>query len=58
MHGVPVTEVSAAGDVAPALTDAVGAGGVQVVLVRTDRATNVTRHREVWAAVAAAVRAR
>ncbi len=55
VHGIPVTEVGAAGEVATALTYAVAIGGVQVVLVRTDRATNVTRHREVWAAVAAAV---
>ena len=55
VHGLPVTEVGAAGDVAPAVTDSIAAGGVQVVLVRTDRATNVTRHRQVWAAVAAAI---
>ena len=34
---------------------AVDTGGVRVVRVRTDRATNVTRHRDVWAAVADAV---
>jgi 2-succinyl-5-enolpyruvyl-6-hydroxy-3-cyclohexene-1-carboxylate synthase len=55
VHGLPVTEVGAAGDVAPAVTDSIAAGGVQLVLVRTDRATNVVRHRQVWAAVAGAI---
>ena len=52
MHGIPVTEVATAAALEPALRAAVDAGGVQVVRVRTDRDANVTRHREVWAAVA------
>jgi 2-succinyl-5-enolpyruvyl-6-hydroxy-3-cyclohexene-1-carboxylate synthase len=52
VHGLPVAEVGTAEGLVPALDDAVSAGGVRVVRVRTDRADNVTRHREVWAAVA------
>jgi 2-succinyl-5-enolpyruvyl-6-hydroxy-3-cyclohexene-1-carboxylate synthase len=56
VHGVPVAEVDTAAGVGPEVLSAVEAGGVRVVRVRTDRARNVTRHREVWAAVAEAVR--
>jgi 2-succinyl-5-enolpyruvyl-6-hydroxy-3-cyclohexene-1-carboxylate synthase len=56
VHGVPVAEVAAAAALEPALLDAVDAGGVQVVRVRTDRDANVDRHRDVWAAVADSLR--
>ncbi len=52
VHGVAVTEVGRAGEIGGAVQDSIDAGGVRVVLVKTDRAANVTRHREVWAAVA------
>ncbi len=56
-HGLPVVEVDDAAGLGSAVQSSVEAGGVRVVRVRTDRALNVTRHREVWAAVADAVRA-
>jgi 2-succinyl-5-enolpyruvyl-6-hydroxy-3-cyclohexene-1-carboxylate synthase len=51
VHGIPVTEVGTADELEPALRAAVDAGGVNAVRVRTDRETNVARHRKVWRAV-------
>jgi 2-succinyl-5-enolpyruvyl-6-hydroxy-3-cyclohexene-1-carboxylate synthase len=56
VHGIPVTDVATAGALESSLHEAVDAGGVRVVRVRTDREVNVTRHRDVWAAVAASLR--
>jgi 2-succinyl-5-enolpyruvyl-6-hydroxy-3-cyclohexene-1-carboxylate synthase len=53
-YGVPARRVTAAAEVVPAVLDAAAAGGTQIVVVPTDRADNVTRHRQVWAAVAQA----
>ncbi|MSO79097.1 MAG: 2-succinyl-5-enolpyruvyl-6-hydroxy-3-cyclohexene-1-carboxylic-acid synthase [Acidimicrobiia bacterium] len=55
VHGVPCVTVEKANALLPAVEDAIGNGGVRMVLVRTDRAENVARHREAWAAVARAV---
>src|SRR5262245_5649519 len=55
MHGLPVDRVEKAGDVVPAVDAAISAGGVRCVIVPTERADNVGRHREAWAAVAAAL---
>jgi 2-succinyl-5-enolpyruvyl-6-hydroxy-3-cyclohexene-1-carboxylate synthase len=51
VHRLPVTEVEKSSALAPAVQDAVARGGARVVIVRTDRAENVARHREVWDAV-------
>ena len=55
-YGIPAERVERAGEVGPALDRALAAGGVRVVMVPTgDRAANVDRHRQAWAAVAEAV---
>jgi 2-succinyl-5-enolpyruvyl-6-hydroxy-3-cyclohexene-1-carboxylate synthase len=52
LHGIPTVEVSRASELVGAVEVAVKEGGLRVVLVRTDRVTNVARHRAAWAAVA------
>jgi 2-succinyl-5-enolpyruvyl-6-hydroxy-3-cyclohexene-1-carboxylate synthase len=48
VHGVPTIEVTHADALAPAVVDSITAGGVRMILVRTDRADNVARHREIF----------
>ncbi len=54
-HGVPVSGVDRADELAPAVTEAVAAGGVRLLHVRTDRAANVTIHAQLHTAVRAAL---
>jgi 2-succinyl-5-enolpyruvyl-6-hydroxy-3-cyclohexene-1-carboxylate synthase len=52
VHRVPAEQVGKADDLVPAVERALAAGGVRLVVVTTDRADNVARHRQVWEAVA------
>jgi 2-succinyl-5-enolpyruvyl-6-hydroxy-3-cyclohexene-1-carboxylate synthase len=52
-YAAPATQ----GELRSGLCEALGAQHTTLLHVRTDRAANVALHREVWAAVAAAVRA-
>jgi 2-succinyl-5-enolpyruvyl-6-hydroxy-3-cyclohexene-1-carboxylate synthase len=56
-YGVAARPVDEPEAVAPAIRDAAAAGGVQVLVVRTDRRANVEAHRHLDGAVAAAVAA-
>lgn len=55
VHGVTAETVGAAGEVVPLVLDAISAGGVRMVHVRTDRAANVVLHGEIHQAIAAAI---
>lgn len=51
VHGVDSERVTKADDLMPAVDRAMAAGGVRLIVVPTDRADNVRRHREAFAAV-------
>ena len=51
VHGVDSERVTKADDLMPAVDRAMAAGGVRLIVVPTDRADNVSRHREAFAAV-------
>src|SRR5512132_820182 len=55
MHRLPAQRVEKAGEVVPAVEAAIAAGGVRFVIVPTERAENVKRHRDAWTAVASAL---
>ena len=55
MHGLEADRVEKAGEVVPAVEAAITAGGVRFVIVPTERAENVRRHREAWRAVASSL---
>jgi 2-succinyl-5-enolpyruvyl-6-hydroxy-3-cyclohexene-1-carboxylate synthase len=55
-HGVPCERVSCSSALSDAVQQAIAAGGVRVVLVSSDRTTNVARHAAVWEAVRGALR--
>ncbi|HUF85606.1 MAG TPA: 2-succinyl-5-enolpyruvyl-6-hydroxy-3-cyclohexene-1-carboxylic-acid synthase [Acidimicrobiia bacterium] len=55
VHGLPAERIEKASEVVPALEAAVAAGGVSLVIVPTDRADNVDRHRQAVGAVQRAV---
>ena len=54
-HRVPVSQPGTAAEVGPAVVEAVAAGGVRMVHVRTDRAANVRVHDELHEAVVASL---
>ncbi|MEO5678869.1 MAG: thiamine pyrophosphate-binding protein, partial [Acidimicrobiales bacterium] len=54
-HGIPGTEIGGAADLPGRLAEAVAAGGVRLLVARTERAANVEVHAQLAAAVGAAL---
>ena len=54
-YGLETARVERASKVGPAVRDSLAAGGVRLIVVPTDRRTNVARHEAIWSAVAAAI---
>jgi 2-succinyl-5-enolpyruvyl-6-hydroxy-3-cyclohexene-1-carboxylate synthase len=57
VYGLSALEVGEAAHLAPGVVSALDAGGITVVLVRTDRTANVAVHEELHGAVSAALAA-
>jgi 2-succinyl-5-enolpyruvyl-6-hydroxy-3-cyclohexene-1-carboxylate synthase len=51
LHALGYARAERRDDLAPALHDALGAGGTHLVEIATDRAANVELHRRIWDAV-------
>lgn len=57
MYGLAYRRVEDADQFGAAVRESLGAPGVHLIEVRTDRQANVLLHRELWSAVSSAVRA-
>ena len=57
-HGIPSADIGTAGQLAGRLSEAVAAGGVRLLVARTDRAANVQVHQELAGAVGEALAGR
>jgi 2-succinyl-5-enolpyruvyl-6-hydroxy-3-cyclohexene-1-carboxylate synthase len=55
LHGLAVTEAQSARELAQALSEAFGRGGCAMIVVKTDRSTNVAEHDRIHGAVADAI---
>jgi len=55
VHGLTASEIDSAAALAPAVVSALDAGGITVIVARTDRAANVAVHDELHAAVSTAL---
>jgi len=58
VHGCGFTRLERAGDLEPALKDALATGGLHIIEARTDRAANVDIHQNLWRRVSDDLRKR